>query len=919
MPQTLELNNGPGFVIQDAVDNFVRNINDKGTITPVFEWNYDVQAAINASTSYGYENTLLTNAIEDSVEYLTSPENIYNYISYGAANLGYANLDVSYTDGSGSIIATINEDVISDLVSDDLFYADYSFNASSYEAGFFESYGYESSASESARISDQIYNQTTYLAEYLPEILSDANDVSGLDYLGANPDLDTIITSSSLEFQSDVYGYHYWSDLDFSLNFDEATFTWGVYGDIDTSFYGGYFNQTDFESDLEMEINNRYVNNYSPPEDPNYENSFYERYQSLIGEIAYDPIVQEFLSFNNPEYALSRVYEAINFGYEELEMFRMDFGFDPHPFIEIYSLAKDWWIAGHMPIFPGSTPEPPMDYVDSLTIASDIAEQLNYNNFEFLDSGYDVDDFDAEFEIALQDIAYSLNNNGEEGTSVYIENPATAPYFVEGISDPIIQSELTELNPLFPVEPKFDSEAINLAYQFVDEDGDVIENILVLGDDSSTTYTLQIIADTLIDGFTLDAADIEFGFNTNLFDYVENTNISISEDYQTQSSFFVDDAAGKIRFAGANLTDIETGGVSTERISSNVLASIELDFNEDGLSSLAKNADGSFVDSSLGFSLSANLNDTVLSRDIDGGFNKEIYSAAQFGGDKFTLEGSTDVFLYEQKAGIIETGDGLFLSTDRIIGADAAVTNLVRSGDTLSASTSWLNIGNVELDIMSVSGGGGNVELVDYELSKNSLLGGIFEGGTFTSSSDTADLTADFEVIGQAGQVVDLKNVLDVETSVGDDIFTNSSGTKNLITYQGDLNYDGRVSMKDLAYLNAGAARVNSGGDVAGDVDANFDDSIDILDLAVLDKDWGKSLHQGDEGFLGSSEITWEDLDKQGEISWDNSVFKEQNAFETFDGFVGSLESPTSNVIGADGNTVVNDDDMLGNTYQDLG
>ena len=31
----------------------------------------------------------------------------------------------------------------------------------------------------------------------------------------------------------------------------------------------------------------------------------------------------------------------------------------------------------------------------------------------------------------------------------------------------------------------------------------------------------------------------------------------------------------------------------------------------------------------------------------------------------------------------------------------------------------------------------------------------------------------------------------------------------NLITFQGDLNYDGRVSMKDLAYLNAGAASNN--------------------------------------------------------------------------------------------------------------
>jgi hypothetical protein len=123
--------------------------------------------------------------------------------------------------------------------------------------------------------------------------------------------------------------------------------------------------------------------------------------------------------------------------------------------------------------------------------------------------------------------------------------------------------------------------------------------------------------------------------------------------------------------------------------------------------------------------------------------------------------------------------------------------------------------------------------------------------------------------------------------------------------------------MKDLAYLNAGAARFNSGGGVAGDVDANYDDSIDLLDLAVLDKDWGKSLHTGVDDFLGSNELSWEDLDSQGDKTWDNTVFKEQNAFEALEGFVGSLESPASSVIGADGNEVANDKDMLGTNFQE--
>ena len=90
------------------------------------------------------------------------------------------------------------------------------------------------------------------------------------------------------------------------------------------------------------------------------------------------------------------------------------------------------------------------------------------------------------------------------------------------------------------------------------------------------------------------------------------------------------------------------------------------------------------------------------------------------------------------------------------------------------------------------------------------------------------------------------------------------------------------------------------------------------MDLAVLDKDWGKSLHAGSDEFLGSNDLSWEELDSQGSKEWDNAVFKEQNAFEAFDGFVGSLESPTSNVIGADGNKDANDDDMQGTNFQEI-
>ena len=150
----------------------------------------------------------------------------------------------------------------------------------------------------------------------------------------------------------------------------------------------------------------------------------------------------------------------------------------------------------------------------------------------------------------------------------------------------------------------------------------------------------------------------------------------------------------------------------------------------------------------------------------------------------------------------------------------------------------------------------------------------------------------------------------------------------------GDLNYDGRVSMKDLAYLNAGAARqqlvastdkdgnsvqVASDASYARDVDADFNGKIDLADLSILDADWGKTLHTGDRDFQGSGDVSWSELDSQGESStWDNDSFKDQNAIEAESDYVGSLESPTAaGVIGADGNTTANDNDITGTEFQD--
>ena len=132
--------------------------------------------------------------------------------------------------------------------------------------------------------------------------------------------------------------------------------------------------------------------------------------------------------------------------------------------------------------------------------------------------------------------------------------------------------------------------------------------------------------------------------------------------------------------------------------------------------------------------------------------------------------------------------------------------------------------------------------------------------------------------------------------------------------------------MKDLAYLNAGAARQQEVGgridqaSVAHDVDADFSGKIDLGDLSILDADWGKSLHNGDQDFQGSADLSWNELDQQGttgDAAWDNQAFKDQNAVEASTDFVESLENPTAvGVIDADGNSNQTDNDIAGTEFQ---
>ncbi|WP_413357799.1 SUMF1/EgtB/PvdO family nonheme iron enzyme [Prochlorococcus sp. MIT 1201] len=503
------------------------------------------------------------------------------------------------------------------------------------------------------------------------------------------------------------------------------------------------------------------------------------------------------------------------------------------------------------------------------------------------------------------------------------------------------------------------------------EQAEARKQLAVLGDsvEWSDPYRLDITAQSLAKDYKLETADITIEFDPYLFDEIKASDITIGGQLPIANAVRIDNDVGKIRIAAASLGDLEAGdlygnhladagaSIGTDAV---VLASIDLNFNEYNLETLTQNSDGSIDDLStpLFFGLSANQDETVFSTTLEdeSGFdNRDIKSLRELGGD-LAVDGE-EVTLYEATINLEEQGDGLILSSDLDIGSyNSKQTNLVRKGDTITATSQWTNVGNIDAkgieitavanDNASLTSSGFYISSPDDSQTSTNLASGSFVDGVFAEAGqETAQLVADIEITGAAGNVVDLSQGILSLQATGSDVFENKLGSKNLITYQGDLNYDGRVSMKDLAYLNAGAARqqqasedldaVDANNDgfvdasVARGVDANFDGQISMEDLAVLDADWGQSLHQqpinGANGtqssFTGSDQISWEQLDNQGttgDATWDNQAFKDQNAVEAGNDFVESLENPTAvGVIGADGNSDSSDNDIAGTEFQD--
>ncbi|MCP9907621.1 hypothetical protein KBY72_10620 [Cyanobium sp. BA5m-21] len=358
-----------------------------------------------------------------------------------------------------------------------------------------------------------------------------------------------------------------------------------------------------------------------------------------------------------------------------------------------------------------------------------------------------------------------------------------------------------------------------------------------------------------------------------------------------------------IRFEGAGLDALASSGAAIA--DTTVLAYIELVARGDidDLIEAARVEDQyGFMNAEtfsvpMLFTVDANVDHVVFSdleslRDLGGAdvlLNPELEVTARAAEAVLTTSSIFDLGTYRE---VVQVGEGSY-------------TNLVRSGDTILQASSWRNDGEfsfTDLRIESISDAVAEVS-ASFKSTGTSVPPSLGWSDQ-TGQGEMMEVSTSLHIIGKAGSVVDTSAVGYALSAYGNYGWNTTQmeqfQVKHLVTYQADLNYDGAVTMKDLAFLNAGAAMGNK----PHDVDADFDGSIDMRDLAVIDEDWGKSLHSGDDKFLGSDSITMDELFRQNGRRWDSSAFEEQNAIEADEAgsaYVNVLTDESSGLISAAG------------------
>lgn len=420
--------------------------------------------------------------------------------------------------------------------------------------------------------------------------------------------------------------------------------------------------------------------------------------------------------------------------------------------------------------------------------------------------------------------------------------------------------------------------------------------------DKARRYVLEISAESLA-GISIDSLDLTLNFNNSLFEVVSADDIEITGELPLANSALISDDNGGLRIAAGSASSLGEGsGILADSSVLRLLVNVKDDAYADTGHVQLLNQAGPGDLTVAGIAITANLDETVFS-DLTTLRDRGGVEAYQMLGDDIAVTRAVTQ-LSEAKA------DPIVLGTNRIIGGET-FTNLIRKGDSVVGRVAtWENTGEAAATGITLSMK--QTETAALELKVGDQIGKDLSVSDLNivrelngEISRRDELVIDLKVTatGDAGSVIDLNEAGYTISSNGGYEWQSSNleTTKNLITYQGDLNYDGRVSMKDLAFLNAGAERAAEAG-VARDVDANFDSRINLEDLAVLDADWGKSLHVGADEFLGSDRISISELVQQEHVVWSDTSFQEQNILEASEGFQATLDAPAvAAVIDGDG------------------
>ena len=470
--------------------------------------------------------------------------------------------------------------------------------------------------------------------------------------------------------------------------------------------------------------------------------------------------------------------------------------------------------------------------------------------------------------------------------------------------------------------------------------------------ESQKSYDLLVEAKTKTNSaidWNLETFDINLNLANGIFDNWSTANIEFGSQINFAKSSQILDSSYFDNIYSESKEGIRvTGAIGNHIASSNSINNSQytelfkiknLRFNSDSNRGVSENGE------TLALDIITDIYDTTVSnyQDTNGNGildNVSIKSLSELGYGEVQgsdpiqikqsseIDRSNEIYTYETFAELIEHGTTLW--SQRSIGSNTK-SFLIRNGATINGRSWWSNVGNFETDleqmVFTKKTGFANLEFDSKTDLKNLSsegktfvdgygVTGVSSSGSASSWDDTTSesFSVDFKVkvSGTEGSSItgesfysftgtDLKD--DTAVSNNKDLLSN-----NVVTYQGDLNYDGRVSLIDLAYLNAGKLNADKNNSIVPeDVDADFNGVIDINDLAIIEKDFLESIHDVTNHQQSWDDKSWEvptllnsersglnvgTIDKIATmISYDNSNFIYQENLETL-GYDPSVNIP---------------------------